>query len=81
MDVPTKINDIADQSQAILRELNKLLLEAIKFDEADKSLLQLYDPQKNILRPLAHHGFGDEFLNLFSTVHAFDPSACGRRWV
>lgn len=60
------------------KAMDSLLRQAIVFDGAQKGLLQMYDPEEQVLRVVAHVGFGERFLKLFEVVRAFDASACGR---
>lgn len=62
----------------IQAELDEALREAVEAAHASKGLLQLYDAQSAVLEVVAQTGFGEEFLQLFRAVKAFDPSACGR---
>lgn len=62
----------------IQAELDSALKDAVEAAHASKGLLQLYDARSGVLEVVAQIGFGEEFLQLFRAVRAFDPSACGR---
>lgn len=61
-----------------MKKFIHILEEAIHLDKADMGLIQLFDLKKEILRVIAQKGFKKDFLELFKTVRAFDPSAYGR---
>jgi GAF domain-containing protein len=58
--------------------LRQLLDQAIKLDRAVKATVQIYEPDTDSLRIIAHRGFNDAFLRHFENVKRFDSSTCGR---
>ncbi len=56
--------------------LHEVLHATIKLQNADFGNIQLYDPQKQALTIVAQHGFKQDFLDYFSTVHV-GGAACG----
>jgi GAF domain-containing protein len=58
--------------------LGRLLDKAIQLDRALKGTLQVFEPDTDSLKIIAHRGFDEAFLRHFETVKRFDSSACGR---
>ena len=58
--------------------LKNLLAQAIELDRATKGNIQVYEPEADSLKIIAHHGFDETFLRHFEKVNRFDSSACGR---
>lgn len=56
--------------------LNSVLTVALELLNADKGVLQLYDPHDNALRMTAHVGFNEEFFSRFKSVPV-DFFSCG----
>lgn len=65
-------------SGEITANLNNCLKTAIAFDNANKGILQIYYPEKKVLKIVTSHGLSSEFLQNFHEVTAFTPTACGR---
>lgn len=59
-------------------EMQLLLTKALVAAGATKGIVQAYDEKTETLNILSFCGLGDEFLNCFKAVKAFDPTACGR---
>jgi len=60
------------------RSIGEFLKSVIDATAADFGNIQLYDPKNSTLRIVAHHGFEDEFLTFFATVHVAHGCACSR---
>ena len=54
-----------------------LLASTLVASAADFGTLQLFDSSDRLLRIVAQHGFGDEFLRHFEAVRSDDHCACG----
>src|SRR4051812_23101678 len=61
-----------------MNNLQQLLEKVLKLEGADMGNIQIYDPATDELKIVAQCGFETSFLNHFSVVKPFDPSACGR---
>jgi len=57
--------------------LDEVLHATIALQNADFGNVQLYNPETQALEIVAQRGFGQEFLDYFSSVHE-DSAACGR---
>ena len=55
-----------------------LLASIIDATGADFGNVQLFDSTNHVLRIVAHHGFGREFLDYFESVRCDEGCACGR---
>ena len=69
---------IQDLPHETIEKLNYILGETVDISNADRGTLQIYDPEKDLLLIISHHGFSDDFLSHFKYVKPFDGSACGR---
>jgi hypothetical protein len=58
--------------------LGQLLDQAIELDRAVKGNIQIFHPETDSLKIIAHRGFDERFLRHFDMVKRFDSSACGR---
>ncbi len=68
------------RSQTLQEGLDEMLPAAIELVGADKGNIQLLDPDTNVLRIVAQHGFEQNFLHHFREVSLDDCSACARAW-
>jgi two-component system CheB/CheR fusion protein len=63
-------------------DLDQALLEVLKaamaLHKADMGMVQLYNPQQQVLEIVVQQGLGPEVLTHFQTVRAGDGSACSR---
>ncbi|MGB3616228.1 MAG: ATP-binding protein [Elainellaceae cyanobacterium] len=63
------------------RALSAVLDTAIALHQTDMGIIQLYDPQREVLKIMAHRGFGPEFLGHFQHVKLDDGSLSARALV
>ena len=57
--------------------LSEFLASIIKATSADFGNIQLFDSTNRVLRIVAYHGFGSEFLDYFNTVSDSKECVCG----
>lgn len=58
--------------------LEEVLDATIALQQADFGNIQLYDPETDTLKIVAHRGFSDDFVQHFASVDRNEPSVCGR---
>jgi PAS domain S-box-containing protein len=65
-------------TQDLGQGLEEMLAATIELLGADKGNVQLYDPQRGVLRIACQRGFNRDFLEFFHEVSCAGGSACGR---
>ena len=66
------------QTDNLMEGLRQMLVSVIGLLRADKGTVQIFDPEKEVLKIATHIGFGPEFLDHFCEVSVKDDSACSR---
>ena len=66
------------RSRDLQEGVRTILATAIELVGADKGNFQLYDPQRNVLKPAAQEGFEQDFFDYFDEVSPETDSASAR---